>query len=148
MTEQAIYGLVFEVRTTAPAEERAKGRLITLHESSETAAQYFQQHWPTLKKHYGDPTLPTQGGHVLPLSEITSASCYGTAYQLADVHTLIKTAQTKGETCHQVHHDATAKRPELYGNEANKLIAQSGYIYIPLAPTLMRTRRAPRRAPT
>lgn len=147
MTEQTAYGLVFDVLAKASADERAQGRLITLHSTSEAATQYFNRTWPEYRKTYGDPTLPSQNGRVLPLSVINAQSCYGTAYELVDVHRLIGNAQAAGMPCYAIRHDTTAQRPELFGNEANKLIAQSDLIFVPTLPSLPRRQRLPRREP-
>ncbi len=147
MTRQTVYGLVFDVSATAPAAERAQGRLITIHPTGEAAAQYFQQAWPEHRKIYGDPTLPAQGRRMLPLSVITEASCYGTAYQFADVQKLISKAQADGKAAYEIRHDAAASRPELYGNEANKLIAQSEQVFVSAQPSPPRARRAQRHEP-
>ncbi len=147
MTEQTAFGLVFDVLSKATADERAQGRLITLHSTSEAATQYFNRTWPEYRKTYGDPTLPSQNGRVLALSVINEQSCYGTAYDLGDVHRLIGNAQAEGMPCYAIRHDSMALRPELFGNEANKLIAQSDLIFVPTLPSSPRHHRLPRREP-
>ncbi len=147
MAEQTAYGLAFDVLSKATAHERAQGRLITLHATSEAAIQFFNRTWPEYRNTYGDPTLPSQNGRVVPLSVINQQSCYGTAYDLVDVHRLIGNAQAEGMPCYAIRHDTLALRPELYGNEANKLIAQSDLIFVPTLPSFPRRNRLPRREP-
>lgn len=147
MVEQPAYGLVFELLPTATATQRGLGRLITLHATEAAAVQYYERERDTLLRQYSDPSVPARGTRGLLLHVVTEESCFGTAHRLPEVHAMIAAAQAEGKPCFEARHDSTAARPELHGNEINKLVMQSQLTFAPVSAERPRTRRALQRVP-
>lgn len=130
-----IYGLIFEPNPAAPKAEQAQGRFITFHATIAEAIGYYRNNRDTLLQTYADPAITSGTRRDLPLQIVDQQATRGSIHTIPGIRHAIAQAKTRGEACLSAHHDPTAPRPELYGNEYNKLVMQAGikFYHVPEA---------------
>jgi len=112
------YGLVFYPRADAPAEERDKGRLITLHLTAADALDFYERQRENLLETYQDPAQWNDMPR-LCLYRITDKTI-GAAWNSDHLHQMIQTAVNHHKECLMVHFDPKTNYA-LDTNEINKL---------------------------
>ncbi len=131
-----VYGLIFEPKPGAPQAAADRGRFITFHATIADATNYYRDNRDRLTQTYADPIIVSEGKRDLPLHVVDQQATRGSIHSIASLRQQLAAAKTRGEPCLSAHHDVTAARPELYGNEYNKLIMQATsfkFIHMPEA---------------
>ena len=129
---QQVYGLIFEPNPTAPQASAAQGRLLTFHTTIGDAVRYYRENRDALLQTYADPAQLKDERRHLPLQHIDQATTRGTMHTIPALRHAIAQAKATGAACLSAQHDATAARPEIYGNEYNKLVMQAPIKFHPV----------------